>query len=104
MSALADNEPVTVLVGTLLVHGRVRGREVLGVYGTVRHGVAGIVPLADIRLVDEGSVWCRGHVSEKDKSGAALLVADALVPKQTDRASWHEITDPNGKKMYLPIF
>jgi hypothetical protein len=100
---------VTVLVGGLLVHGRVRFASehthgVLGVYGTVRHGVAGIVPLQDIALADEGSVWCRGHVNAKDKAGAALLVAGALAPKQSDKASWHEITDSQGNKKYLPIF
>jgi len=103
VNTLDDNEPVTVLVGGLLVHARARGRGVLGVHGTVRHGVAGLVPVQDISLADEGSVWCRGHVSEHDKLGAALLVAGSLVPKSTN-ASWHEIIDAQGNKSYVPLF
>lgn len=82
MKPLAVDDPVTVLdeTGKLLVQARYMG-DGAHVY---RYGTAGRVhmPNTVVRMADEGATWCRGHVTDKDAAGKALLVAAALAPEK----------------------
>ena len=78
MNPLAVDDPVTVLdeTGKLLVQARYMG-DGAHVY---RYGAAGRVSMPNtvVRVAEEGVTWCRGHVSDKDDEGKALLSAEAL--------------------------
>lgn len=77
---LAIDDPVTVLdeTGKLLVQALWNG-EGAHVY---RYCAGGRVNMPNTapRFADEGVTWCRGHVTDKDDAGKALLVAGALAP------------------------
>src|SRR5262245_33427899 len=77
-----ENAPVTVLSEGLLVHGRaVLAPTARYAFLVERTGVAGIVTVGIFALNDEGGTWVRGHVTERDPLGAALLSAGALAAK-----------------------
>lgn len=100
MSVPAIDDLVTVLDGTgkLLVHARWgsnRDRdnhEPFISYLVYRRGMAGSVLVGAFRLADENVTWCRGHVSEKDDAGKALLVGAALKDDSGARMRFYDAT------------
>lgn len=81
------DDPVTVLVDGLLVHshwtGQSKSTRSFGgnsedLFVIRRCGIAGMMHDSWIALSDEGKTWVRGHVTEKDSAGAALLTVHAL--------------------------
>lgn len=94
MLDLAANDSVTVFVDGLLVHARVSGVKV-GKTGLtiVRYSLVGAVNMQPIKLEDEGLIWVRGHVSEKDQIGAVLLVAGSLNKKSNIIEAFKRFTE-----------
>lgn len=99
------NAPVSFLNGALIVHGWWVGamRPPEAQYGSlfmpaigtgsaryyIRAGNLGDrTPGAVVDLDEEGTVWVRGHVSENDEVGRALLTVCALRVKETFVALW----------------
>lgn len=82
--AIHDHVTVLDATGRLLVHARWGGhrdeyKSFVDAYHVYRTGIGGRVRMPDdVRLADEGITWCRGHMSEKDDEGKAMLAGAAL--------------------------
>jgi len=61
---------VTIVYGGALVHGTWKA-------GTIRAS-DGALLRANVERKLEGVVWCRGHVTERDEAGKALLATAAM--------------------------
>lgn len=59
----------------------------------IRGNLGDIPPGAIVDLEEEGTVWVRGHVSENDEVGRALLTVAALRERETFAAQFH-LTNP----------
>lgn len=82
-------DPITLAHGIVLVHGYWYD---WGPHGGTnqRYSVTSFVEpemeadVADVRLDQEGTRWVRGHVTENDPAGRALLTVAALKPAVID--------------------
>jgi hypothetical protein len=68
--------PVTIVRDGQLIHG-------VWTAGTIRHADGSLL-VANVQRSAEGTLWVRGHVTENDPTGRALLTVAALKPAVID--------------------
>jgi len=79
---LRSHDPITTLsedgkLVRLVVEKVVRGR-IDTLYATGRFQDVRRLARFPLRVADEDDVWVRGHVTERDEAGAAMLAARAM--------------------------